>query len=56
VFNSTDINKQFTFVGLDGEKLLLVIAVVFASGLVGLALPLLSNLRRSPLKDMRDEN
>ena len=56
IFNSTDMNKHFNFIGIDQEKLLQVVAFIFISGLLGLLLPLITNLKRSPIKDMRDEN
>jgi ABC-type antimicrobial peptide transport system permease subunit len=56
VFNVTDITKTFSFYALDTERLVKIIAVVYLATFIGLILPLLSNLRRSPLKDMRDEN
>lgn len=56
VFNVSDLDKKFTFYALDSAKVLRITGVVYLASLLGLILPLLANLRRSPLKDMRDEN
>jgi hypothetical protein len=56
VFNVSDLGKKFTFYALDFAKILRIAGVVILASLLGLVLPLLANLRRSPLKDMRDEN
>lgn len=55
-FNSIDTTKQFVFFGIDAQKLLTISGIVYLAALAGMVLPLLINLRRSPLRDMRDEN
>ncbi|HRC28058.1 MAG TPA: ABC transporter permease [Candidatus Saccharimonas sp.] len=50
----TDSQTQFHFIGMS-VKLLWVVAAIAAAGLLGMALPLLRNVRRSPIRDMRDE-
>lgn len=56
VFNVSDLDKKFTFYALDSAKIIRITGVIYLATLLGLVLPLLANLRRSPLKDMRDEN
>lgn len=56
IFGGTDFEKQFVFVGFDSSRLMIIAAVVYVAALVGSLPPLLVNLRRSPLRDMRDEN
>lgn len=56
VFNVSDITKTFSFYALDIARIAKIAGVVYLATFIGLILPLLSNLRRSPLKDMRDEN
>jgi ABC-type antimicrobial peptide transport system permease subunit len=56
VFNVTDLSKTFSFYALDIARIAKIAGVVYLATFIGLILPLLSNLRRSPLKDMRDEN
>lgn len=55
VFNSIDLSKQFVFFGIDSQRLVVVVSVIFVAAFAGMLLPLLANLRRSPLRDMRDE-
>lgn len=56
VFNSMDTTKKFVFFGIDTVRLLYVAGIVYLAAFAGMLLPLLINLRRSPLRDMRDEN
>ncbi len=56
IFNVSDLQKEFVYIAFDRVKILQISAIVYAAALLGLSLPLLTNLRRSPLKDMRDEN
>lgn len=49
-----DDDSRFSFVGWS-TKLLLAASAVILSGLVGMVLPLLRNVRRNPIADMRDE-
>lgn len=55
-FNSTDVTKQFLLRGFDTIRSLQVVAVVYGAALIGMLPPLIINLRRNPLRDMRDEN
>jgi ABC-type antimicrobial peptide transport system permease subunit len=55
IFGASDINRQFHFISIDLIKLTLVLAAIVTSGLISTILPLIRNLRRNPIKDMRDE-
>lgn len=54
-FNSTDVNKKFALFGFDPKLIGFIIALIFIAALLSTLGPLLSNLRRNPIKDMRDE-
>lgn len=56
IFNSSDLTKKFIFVGSDNFRMLLIVFAIYCAGILGLFLPLFSNLRRNILRDMRDEN
>lgn len=47
-------STQFHFLGVSIESLW-VIAAVFVSGIAGMITPLIRNVRRNPIRDMRDE-
>ena len=54
-YNSSDINKQFHLFSFDVRILLGVFGLVVVSALLSTVGPLSGNLRRNPIKDMRDE-
>lgn len=54
-FNSTDIEHTFRFSKISLHDLGIVWGVVFAVGGLSSILPLLSNVRRNPINDMRDD-
>lgn len=54
-YNAADINKKFTLFGVDPQYILLVFVLVIAAALLSTLLPLLTNVRRNPIRDMRDE-
>jgi FtsX-like permease family len=54
-FNAADTSRSFSFSKITSSDLLLLWGVIFAVGGIGSALPLLSNLRRNPISDMRDD-
>lgn len=56
VFNTADYAQKFVFFGLDTTRLLTVAGAILLASLIGMLPPLIGNLRRSPLRDMRDEN
>lgn len=54
-FNSSDLNKSFHLVGVNIGDMLLIYLFVLVAGLLAAAAPLLLNIRRNPIKDMREE-
>lgn len=54
-FGASDINRQFHLFKLDSPELLWVAGAILASGLISTIIPLLRNIRRNPINDMRDE-
>lgn len=54
-FAGIDMTKEFSLIGFDERQLLIILAVCFTTGLVSMIIPLLNNVRRSPIKDMREE-
>jgi hypothetical protein len=54
-YNSADLHKRFHLIGLHLADLAAIYGFVIAAGLVAATLPLLANLRRNPIKDMREE-
>lgn len=54
-FNSSDLSRTFHLLAFDLKDFLELTVFVIAVGLAGALLPLISNLRRSPIKDMREE-
>ena len=51
---TTDTTQHFSYIGFT-PKVLIVLAMIVISGLLGMILPLIRNIRRNPIKDMRDE-
>lgn len=56
LYNAQDLTRQFNLYAWHGRDLLYITLASLAAGLVGSSLPLLRNLRRNPIQDMRDEN
>ncbi len=54
-YNAADIHKKFLLFGVDGQYVLLVFGLILVAALLSTALPLLTNVRRNPIRDMRDE-
>lgn len=54
-YNAADINKKFTLFGVDPLYILLVLGLIIAAALLSTLVPLLTNVRRNPIRDMRDE-
>ncbi len=46
---------KFTLIGLNGELLGMIVLAILVIGLVATGLPLTRNIRRNPIRDMRDE-
>ena len=54
-FGSTDYSKTFSFIGLDSPYLLIVAVAIISTSLIAMSLPLIRNVRRNPIRDMRDD-
>lgn len=54
-FNSSDMSRTFHLFAFDLKDFVSLAAFVIGVGLAGALIPLISNLRRSPIKDMREE-
>ncbi|MGO3702135.1 MAG: FtsX-like permease family protein [Candidatus Saccharimonadales bacterium] len=54
-FGGLDLAKEVSLLSIDSHRLLLILAAIFATGLLSMIVPLLGNVRRSPIKDMREE-
>ncbi len=54
-FNSTNLSRKFELVGIDFMQLASISVLVLAGALLSAVGPLVSNLKRNPIKDMRDE-
>jgi hypothetical protein len=55
-YNARDIHKQFSFYGFDLQYAAIIIGLIAAAAILSTALPLVTNIRRNPIRDMRDEN
>ncbi|QQS20107.1 ABC transporter permease [Candidatus Saccharibacteria bacterium] len=55
-YNAQDIHKQFSFYGFDFQYAAIIIGLIAAAAILSTALPLMTNIRRNPIRDMRDEN
>lgn len=53
--NSIDSSIRFSLVGFSPVYLGMLVGAILVVGLLAIVLPLLRNLRRNPIKDMRDE-
>ena len=54
-FGGLDMSKEVSLVGIDQQQLGLILAACIATGLLSMTLPLLRNVRRSPIRNMREE-
>lgn len=55
IYNSQNLEREFHLVGFDIPQLLRLAAVIISAGLISSLFPLFNNLKRNPIKDMRDE-
>ncbi len=55
VYNSTDLSKQFSLFGLDPIYIGFVCLLILVSVAIATLIPLITNIRRNPIGDMRDE-
>lgn len=54
-YNSQDLQKQFTLFGVDISYMLIIFGLILIATLLSTVIPLLTNIRRNPMRDMRDE-
>lgn len=55
LFNIADLNKQFLYYAIDWYDVGLIAAVVAVASIVGAVVPIAHNVRRNPIRDMREE-
>lgn len=55
-YSAQDVHKQFTFYGVDMMYVVVILVLIALAALLSTALPLLTNIQRNPIRDMRDEN
>ncbi len=54
-FGSTDPTRIFPLIAVHWQDILIVVGLALVAGIIGMILPLLRNVRRNPINDMRDE-
>lgn len=54
-FGGLDLTKEFSLVGFNTEQLSIILIACLATGVLSMIVPLIRNVRRSPIKDMRDD-
>jgi hypothetical protein len=55
-YNASDPNKQFVVFGVNPLYIAIIVGLIVASALISAAIPLLTNMRRNPIRDMRDDS
>ena len=54
-FGGLDTAKQFTLIGVDAHQLTLIVVACMITGLLSVIMPLALNVRRNPIRDMRED-
>lgn len=54
-FGGIDLSKQVTLMGVDLQQLGILAIACLVTGLLGMIIPLARNVRRSPIRDLREE-
>lgn len=54
-YNAQDLHKQFALFGVNPLYIAAIAGLVLVAGLLAASLPLLTNTRRNPIRDMRDD-
>lgn len=54
-FAASDQTKEFHIIGFKSWYLYAIVAIIFLIGVLSMVVPLLRNVRRSPINDMRDD-
>jgi ABC-type antimicrobial peptide transport system permease subunit len=55
-FGGLDLSKEFSLIGFNAEQLCIIIAACLLTGALSMIIPLIRNVRRSPIRDMRDDS
>lgn len=55
-FNVLDDDKYFSFVGINNWHILVILGAIVVSSFVAMLFPLVRNVRRNPINDMRDDS
>ncbi len=55
-YNARDLNRQFYLYAWNSRDMLLITLSALSAGIISTIIPLIRNLRRNPIRDMRDEN
>lgn len=55
-YNARDLTRQFHLYAWSSRDVLYIISAAISAGIIGTIFPLIRNLRRNPIRDMRDEN
>ena len=54
-YNSTNLDRTFGVVGINGSEIMKLVGIILLASLLSAVIPLITNLKRNPIKDMRDE-
>lgn len=54
-FSGLDLSHEITLIGVDSQQLLIIFGACLAAGLLSACMPILLNVRRNPIRDMREE-
>jgi hypothetical protein len=54
-FGGLDMSKKVSLMGFDWQQLGLILLACFVTGMLSMIVPLLRNVRRSPIRDIREE-
>lgn len=54
-FGGIDMSKEINLIGFDQQQLVLILGACLVTGLLSMIVPLLGNVRRNPIKDMRED-
>lgn len=55
-YNARDLTREFQLFAWSSDDILYIVLAALSAGLISTILPLIRNLRRNPIRDMRDEN
>jgi hypothetical protein len=54
-YNARDVHQHFSLFGINALYITIIAGIVVATSLLAASIPLLTNMRRNPIRDMRDE-